>query len=368
MLNISIKISVIVPIYNVEQYLPEALDSICNQSLEDIEIICINDGSPDNSLNILKQYRTIDNRIMIIDQENAGVASARNVGINLAKGEFVAFVDPDDYYPSEDILKNLYSAAKENHVDICGGSFSWDFDGTIVTEYHDDLIKYTFLKDGIVDYSDYQFDYGFTRFIYKTQMLRENHIIFPSYIRFQDPPFFVHAMVCAQKFFALKMVSYRYRKGHQNINWESFQRVNDLVRGLTDNLRLSEEHHLSKLHALTVQRFNQSYYKPIINSIENGNRELVDLLIQANNTLNFSLLQEENYEATEVYILRPLKAFIELAMTLFGSMKSKHKGTLAPLMQKNQHIFARFFSKIKECGIKGTFKIIIQKIVHRNLR
>ena len=118
------KVSVIIPVYNVEEYLRECLDSIINQTLKDLEIICINDGSTDNSLEILKEYASKDNRIKIIDKKNEGVAQARNKGIKSAKGGFVCFVDPDDIYPSNDILESLYTGAIEHNVNICGGEFS----------------------------------------------------------------------------------------------------------------------------------------------------------------------------------------------------------------------------------------------------
>lgn len=115
------KISVIIPVYNVEQYLRECLDSVVSQSLADIEIIAINDGSPDNSLSILKEYEAKDTRVKIIDKQNEGVGKARNDGIKAAAGEFVAFMDSDDYYPSAKVLETLYCNAAGSGVKICGG-------------------------------------------------------------------------------------------------------------------------------------------------------------------------------------------------------------------------------------------------------
>ena len=91
------KLSVIIPVYNVENYLRECLDSITNQTVKDIEIICIDDGSTDNSPNILKEYQKKDSRIKIITKKNGGQASARNLGIKEAQGEYIAFIDASDY-------------------------------------------------------------------------------------------------------------------------------------------------------------------------------------------------------------------------------------------------------------------------------
>lgn len=117
-----IKVSIIVPCYKVEKYLPKCLDSLVNQTLQDIEIICINDGSPDNCLKILKQYkRKYKDKIVIIDKQNEGVWKGRFDGVNIARGEFIGFCDSDDY-ASLELAEKLYNAAKNRKADIavCG--------------------------------------------------------------------------------------------------------------------------------------------------------------------------------------------------------------------------------------------------------
>lgn len=111
------KVSVVLPIYNVEKYLPKCLDSLINQTLQDIEIICVNDGSSDNSLQILKEYATKDSRIKIINQKNSGPGVARNTGIRAAQGKYIAFVDPDDWVEIN-AFEILYNATKEHKVDL----------------------------------------------------------------------------------------------------------------------------------------------------------------------------------------------------------------------------------------------------------
>lgn len=117
------KISIIVPIYNVEQYLSKCIDSILNQTFKDFELILINDGSIDKCGEICDNYSLIDNRITVVHQANSGVSSARNVGIDYARGDYIAFVDPDDYI-HEKMYENLYNAATENNVDIVICNFS----------------------------------------------------------------------------------------------------------------------------------------------------------------------------------------------------------------------------------------------------
>ena len=110
------KVSVIIPVYNVEQYLSRCLDSVISQNFNDMEIICINDGSKDASLRILEEYAGKDSRIVIIDKKNAGVSAARNDGIAAAKGEYLAFLDGDDFWEA-DCLAKIYQEAEHNHSD-----------------------------------------------------------------------------------------------------------------------------------------------------------------------------------------------------------------------------------------------------------
>ena len=111
------KVSILVPVYNNEQYLEECLDSLLAQSLADIEIICINDGSTDGSPWILKQYARKDNRVHVIDQENGGFGKAMNAGLDAAKGDWIGFVESDDYV-LPDMYETLYDIACSNELDF----------------------------------------------------------------------------------------------------------------------------------------------------------------------------------------------------------------------------------------------------------
>lgn len=110
------KISVIIPVYNVEQYLPQCLDSLKNQILSDLEFICINDGSVDGSLDILQAYAAEDHRFVIINQKNRGQGYARNKGLEAASGEYIGFVDPDDWV-EPDMYEQMYNLAEKYNAD-----------------------------------------------------------------------------------------------------------------------------------------------------------------------------------------------------------------------------------------------------------
>lgn len=112
-----IKVSVIIPVYNVENYLRECLNSVINQTLKDIEIICINDDSTDGSLAILKEYAIKDKRIKIVCQDNVGAGAARNIGLKMAKGKYLSFLDSDDFFDYT-MLEKSYNKVIENKADI----------------------------------------------------------------------------------------------------------------------------------------------------------------------------------------------------------------------------------------------------------
>lgn len=115
------KISIVIPVYNSAKFLAQCMESLINQTLKEIEIICINDGSTDESLEILKFYSQKDERIKIVDKENEGQSVARNIGIEMASGEYLGFVDSDDWVDL-DYFEKLYNSAKRNNCDMaCAG-------------------------------------------------------------------------------------------------------------------------------------------------------------------------------------------------------------------------------------------------------
>ena len=242
------KVSVIIPVYNVEQWLPECLDSICNQTLKEIEIICIDDESTDKSLDVLKEYAQKDNRITVIAQKNSGAGIARNCGLNVMCGKFVAFMDPDDFYPSKDTLKHLYDTAINNNVKICGGTMQ-----IFMKDKTDLMADYLFEVYGKKTYQEYQFDCGYTRFIYDTDLIKKNNIFFPHYLRGQDPVFFVQVMHEAGEFYVMEEPSYTYRFSHKVIKWTE-NKFNDYVCSLTDNLKFAIKHEYSKLIDTIIDR------------------------------------------------------------------------------------------------------------------
>ncbi len=178
----NIKVSVIVPVYNTEKYLDECLKSIENQTLREIEIICVNDGSKDGSRKILEEHAKNDDRIKVINQENAGVASARNHGLREAHGDYVAFVDSDDVITPW-AYEKLYESAKKYRVNVVASELTKFEDGT---DPNIDSMKYDDTKVSFHRRRKYQNPFydmiGNTAFmvtkIYRREFLAENNIWF----------------------------------------------------------------------------------------------------------------------------------------------------------------------------------------------
>lgn len=281
-----IKVSVVIPIYNMEKYIRQCLDSILSQTLKEIELVCIDDGSKDSSAKIVNEYARNDSRVKLIVQENQGVGKTRNKGINLSQGKYIAFMDPDDYYPDNEVLNDLFMAAERKQVLVCGGSLCEDHeDGKwFQKSFRGNIAKQTFREEQLVPYRDYQFDFGFYRFIYNRKFLLENDIYFPPYIRFQDPPFFVNAMIHAGSFYAMPRITYCYRVGHQNFVWDE-KRVCAVLSGCIDNLVMSKEAELPELHRLTLERLLYEFKDVIFVGLELKSKDVLRLLLKADSSI-----------------------------------------------------------------------------------
>ena len=202
-----IKISVIMPIYNDEEKLNDAINSVLNQTLTEIELICVDDGSTDNSLSILNNLAEKDDRIRVFSQKNQGSGKARNKGISEAKGEYIAFLDSDDQMVDNDALNQLYTEAKKNNVDMASGGIQFVDKGKISYEFSC-FKPITELK--LRPVGDYCLPWYFYKNIFKRSLLIENDIRFPDLLRGQDPIFLVEILSHLDNFLEVPILYYSY--------------------------------------------------------------------------------------------------------------------------------------------------------------
>lgn len=213
------KISVIIPVYNVENYITHCLDSILNQSFKDFEIICVNDGSSDNSLEILQNYSKKDQRIIVIDKDNEGSGIARNAGLAIAKGEYVFFVDGDDWIEDE-ALNKMFEQAEKTGVDILifgglsyyegvgkNGGYSCD---KLPKKYLNRVFSSEDIKKDIFKFPST----AWTK-LYKRNFLIKNNIRFQEIKVGQDQLPFFHSMIMAKKIALFPENLYCYRKNRK---------------------------------------------------------------------------------------------------------------------------------------------------------
>ncbi len=213
------KISVIVPVYNVEKYLKQCLESIINQTFKDIEIICVNDGSLDKSRKILEEYKNKDSRIRIIDKKNGGLSSARNAGLRFSTGEYISFIDSDDWI-DETMFEKLYNNITKMNTDIsiCAVHRFDEKKSQI-----DDSNPYFTLEYFNETFDNKVFSYKDTTHflmdvcvmawnkLYRKSFLDELGVEFPEGLIFEDGPFFFSIFFKTNRVSIIRDFLYYYR-------------------------------------------------------------------------------------------------------------------------------------------------------------
>lgn len=338
-------LSIIIPIFNKLEYTAECLGSILRQSIFDIEIICIDDGSTDGSNQLISDFIQKDSRVRLISQHNQGAGVARNAGIRAAKGEYIAFMDADDYYPAADILDKLYRKAIENNANICGGSLLIRNGVSEENDFNADLFGNHFTKEGWVNFSDYQYDYAFYRFIYRREFLISNNLFFPDYRRYQDPPFMLRAFASAGRFYAVPDVTYCYRLSSDPIRWTT-DKVLDLLRGIEDNLRFSAEHGFDQVHLLNYRRLCNDFNGIIANTALTSDAEgkILKKLISVQRSVTKQILLEYGMGEEEIDSSRPLSELVEKLSRL--SVRVKEEGWFI-----DKKIFRLYTFPVRKLGI-----------------
>lgn len=210
------KLTVVVLVYNTEAYLEECLDSLVNQTLDNIEIICVNDESKDNSLNILRKYEKKYDNIRVIDQKNAGGANAGNRGLKEAKGEYVALVDSDDVVV-EDAYEKMYNKAKETDSDIVCGKprfYINNFQRDLKLRHEIWNENKTFKPD---DYLDIYYDVFYWNKIYRREFVEKYEIYMIPGKLYADVPLVFRSYLFANKITIIKDFVYYWRRRPQNL-------------------------------------------------------------------------------------------------------------------------------------------------------
>lgn len=251
------KISVIIPVYNTAKYLEKCLESVLNQTLKDIEIICIDDGSDDNSLEILQNFAKRDGRIKFLTQKNQGQSVARNVGIKEAQGEYIGFIDSDDWSDAT-MLEKLYNNAKTYDSDVAMCSINVFNEETGETTDKDPYMTLNVLFDE--SFENRAFNYTeILNFlfricvvpwnkIYRREFLIKNNILFPEGLFFEDNVFCTEVLLKAKNISIIKEPLVFYRRASEtstttgdDIKKLDFFKIMDLQEKLLKEVGLYEQ-------------------------------------------------------------------------------------------------------------------------------
>ena len=215
-----LKLSVIVPVYNVEKYLSECIESIINQTYKNIEIICVNDGSTDASRQILKDYQKKDPRIIIIDKQNQGLAAARNTGLEVISGELVSFLDSDDWLEL-DFYEKLITQMLQDNSDIAVGETHYIYDDHVSTSEWVNNFNFNKVRKNIIDkVLDKQYliySCACWNKVYKTLLIKQNNIKFPHGLYIEDVPFTFASIIKAKKISMVMGAVLNYRQQKNSI-------------------------------------------------------------------------------------------------------------------------------------------------------
>lgn len=220
----NIKVSVIIPVYNAEAYLRQCLDSVINQTLQEIEIICVDDGSTDQSLDILKEYEKNDSRITLLVQKNAGAGAARNKGLDIATGKYLSFLDSDDFFEPT-MLEKSYCKASESQAQLIVFRASHylqseDKFSDISWSLHLDLLPQTSIfSANEIEKNIFRTMIGWTwDKLFRTDFIRKNNIRFQEIPLHNDLLFVFSALVSAKSIVILDEILVYQRKHPDSIS------------------------------------------------------------------------------------------------------------------------------------------------------
>lgn len=296
-----IKISVIVPAYNVEKYIEKTLRSIMEQSLKDIEIIVINDGSKDNTLSIIRKLMLEDTRIVLIDKKNGGVSQARNDGIKKARGEYISFIDGDDWI-EKDCFEESYKYGMENNLDMIACDMSLDYFRRKKNKVHPDfrINKIISGREYLEFYYDNNVIRGVANKIIKKEIFIKNNLFFLEDVPSgEDMNLTIKLGYVTSRIGKINEVYYHYIQYSQSVTKQktsnkiypflkSFDDIREFIKKIDVSLLKQDEKKIYKYEVNSIQNFvikdsdweNQEYIKAVEIFLELVKNKKIDEAIE----------------------------------------------------------------------------------------
>lgn len=337
-----IKVSVIIPVYNTGKFLEKCLESVVNQSLKEIEIICVNDGSTDNSLEIVQYFSQKDKRIIIINKKNGGQSSARNAGMKTAQGEYICFIDSDDFIDSL-MMEELYNEIEKTNSDVVESNIFLYDDKTHKVEERKNK-KYNSAEKGSYLWGKYTTEV--CNKIYKKEFLLKNNIFFEEGMIHEDDLFTIRILFSTNKIEKIEKSFYYYRINRcgstmTNVNLE--KRLQALQR-IVEKIKEYQEIMQTDIFSFLMLKILEIYYLIEIYEInkENIKKEKIKEL-EESIKINWEKLSKEEKEILKNILKEKIvnkKAFY------------------------NINLMNKFYWKNNLINFKGFKRIIIAKILN----
>lgn len=256
------KLSVIIPIYNASEYLASSINSVLHQTFTDYELLLIDDGSTDDSAEICKSFASQDNRIIFVHQDNQGVSCARNKGIELAKGEWITFIDSDDWIES-DYFETLVNAIPSSYCEIiCSGLIKHHRDGNLLKTQlgQTDTLEFS-IEENYLYFSTQELITSPVSKLYLTSFIRANHLKFNASLAYgEDRDFNVRFLTYATKGLSISYAGYHYRHVPTSLSHSKHNLIyeNDIKywQNLKSNFDMRNMHSLQTRTYLANRLFN----------------------------------------------------------------------------------------------------------------
>lgn len=258
------KISIIIPTYNVARYIDRCLESVCNQTYKNIEIICIDDGSTDDTLAHIEKYTYLDNRIILIENEHIGVAAVRNKGLKIATGEYLGFVDADDYIDLK-MYETLYSTMIKEEVDltICGYERKYEsFNHRKESDlFYDKKFSFPPGKSTINNETVSYFMITLWSKLYKNSIIQENNVSFANNLIFEDWVFYWEYLVNAKNLFFLEDIMYFYTQREKSIMSSIYENPSGGTADTLDYMLTAEVIYDNLLKSNHFNQYEKAFWK-----------------------------------------------------------------------------------------------------------
>lgn len=325
------KISILVPVYNVEKYLPKCIESLSSQTFKDLEIICLNDGSTDNSFVVLKSFAKKNKRVKIINKHNSGYGDTLNRGIALAKGEYIGIVEPDDFV-EPDMFENLYLLAKKHDADVVKCNYYEFRNGknTIKKNYQkndsDKIINQQELNKILYDGP------AIWAGIYKKEFLEKENISFlktPG-ASYQDTSFNFKTLVSAKKIVLTDKAYLHYRRDNENSSVKSNKKIYAVNKEYSETEKYLKNKNLWEEYKYIFQavKFAGYHWNLLRLSGNDLRRYIMNMRDEFKDAKAKQLLKKENFPKNHWLALRVLLLSPQIFTLIFKTYQKNKKAGL----------------------------------------